>query len=256
MGAERYLYGIHAVQSLLHSNPGSITRILVHKDRFNARVRDLLQQAEKLQVPVEQVERDRLEKLAPGTHQGVVAMAHARTDYVEADLYRLLDYIDELPLLLVLDGVTDPHNLGACLRSADAAGVHAVIVPKDNSSSVTSVVSKVSCGAAETVPVVRVTNLARTLRNLQQRGLWVTGLDGEAKNSIYEVDLSGGRVLVLGSEGHGMRRLTREHCDELAAIPMRGYVSSLNVSVASGICLFEAVRQRNLAARPSPVIKI
>ncbi len=244
MSAERYLYGMHAVRSLLHSNPGSIVRILVQKDRFNARVKDLLQQADKLQVAVEQVERDRLEKLAPGAHQGVVAVAHARTDYVEDDLYRLLDYIDKPPLLLVLDGVTDPHNLGACLRSADAAGVSAVIVPKDNSAPVTAVVSKVSSGAVETVPLVRVTNLARTLKKLQQRGLWVTGLDGESDHTIYDVDLSGGRVLVMGSEGRGMRRLTREHCDELAAIPMQGYVSSLNVSVAAGICLFEAVRQR------------
>jgi 23S rRNA (guanosine2251-2'-O)-methyltransferase len=149
-----------------------------------------------------------------------------------------------VPLLLVLDGVTDPHNLGACLRSADAAGVQAVIVPKDRSASLTPVVRKVACGAAETVPLVAVTNLARTLKQLQQRGLWVVGTAGEAQQYIYELDLKIPTVIVMGAEGAGMRRLTRENCDYLARLPMAGGVSSLNVSVAAGVCLFEAVRQR------------
>jgi 23S rRNA (guanosine2251-2'-O)-methyltransferase len=160
-------------------------------------------------------------------------------------LYHLLDHLDEAPFLLVLDGVTDPHNLGACLRSADAAGVHAVIAPKDNAAGLNPTVRKVACGAAESVPFIPVTNLARTLTQLQERGLWLRGAAGEAKATVYQSDLTGPLVLVMGAEGSGLRRLTRETCDELIKIPMAGSVSSLNVSVATGVCLFEAVRQRN-----------
>lgn len=160
----------------------------------------------------------------------------------------MLEGLENDPLLLVLDGVTDPHNLGACLRSADAAGVHAVIVPKDNSVGITPVVRKVSSGAAETLPFIAVTNLARTLKSLQAKGLWITGAAvEESARELHLADLTGPRVLVMGSEGKGMRRLTREHCDELVYIPMAGEVSSLNVSVATGVCLFEAVRQRKLS---------
>lgn len=242
---DNLVYGIHAVQSLLQRSAERIEELLVQQDKFNSRVRQLLQLADKKQVAVQQVERTSLDQLVDANHQGVVARCAARKGYAEADLEGLLDSLDEPPLLLVLDGVTDPHNLGACLRSADAAGVAAVIVPKDNSASITPVVAKVSSGAAETLPFIRVTNLARTLRWLQQRGLWITGAAvDESAQPLHAADLTGPRVLVMGSEGKGMRRLTREHCDELVYIPMAGEVSSLNVSVATGVCLFEAVRQR------------
>ncbi len=159
-------------------------------------------------------------------------------------LEELLERTETPPLILVLDGVTDPHNLGACLRTADAAGATAVIVPKDKSATLTPVVRKVACGAAEVIPLVAVTNLARTLEKLQQRGLWVVGTAGEAEQEIYQQDLTGPLVMIMGAEGKGMRRLTREHCDFLVKLPMAGSVSSLNVSVATGVCLFEAVRQR------------
>jgi len=159
-------------------------------------------------------------------------------------LEEVLERTETPPLILVLDGVTDPHNLGACLRTADAAGATAVVVPKDKSATLTPVVRKVACGAAEVIPLVAVTNLSRTLEKLQQRGLWVVGTAGEAEQEIYQQDLTGPLVMIMGAEGKGMRRLTREHCDFLVKLPMAGSVSSLNVSVATGVCLFEAVRQR------------
>ena len=161
----------------------------------------------------------------------------------EADLDAVLNKQSE-PFLLVLDGVTDPHNIGACLRTADAAGVHAVIVPKDKSAGLTATARKVACGAAESVPLIQVTNLSRTLKHLQDKGVWVIGTAGEAEQLIYQVDLKGPTALVMGAEGKGMRRLTREHCDQLVKLPMAGAVSSLNVSVATGVCLYEIVRQR------------
>ena len=163
-------------------------------------------------------------------------------------LNELLDRTEGAPLILVLDGVTDPHNLGACLRTADAAGALAVIVPKDKSATLTPTVRKVACGAAEVIPLVAVTNLAATLKKLQQRGLWIVGTAGEAEQELYEQDLTGPTILIMGAEGKGMRRLTREHCDYLVRLPMAGSVSSLNVSVATGVCLFEALRQRGLKA--------
>ena len=163
----------------------------------------------------------------------------------EHDLAELLDNLTVPPFLLILDGITDPHNLGACLRTADAAGAHAVITPKDKSATLNATASKVACGAAETVPLIQVTNLARTLTQLKERGVWLLGTAGESATSIYQADLTGPLALVMGAEGKGMRRLTREHCDGLLHIPMAGSVSSLNVSVATGVCLFEAVRQRS-----------
>lgn len=238
------VFGIHAVQALLQRNVGRVERVLIQQDKFNGRIRQLMQLAQKKQVPVEQVERDEIECHAEGNHQGVVAICRNQKMLSEGDLDALLESASQ-PLVLVLDGVTDPHNLGACLRSADAAGVTAVVVPKDNSADLTSVVSKVASGAAETLPFIKVTNLARSLKNMQGKGLWVTGTAvDETSRSLYEADLSGPRVIVMGSEGKGMRRLTQEHCDELVYIPMAGEVSSLNVSVATGVCLFEAVRQR------------
>ncbi|MCB1663218.1 MAG: 23S rRNA (guanosine(2251)-2'-O)-methyltransferase RlmB [Pseudomonadales bacterium] len=240
------VYGFHPVQALLQRSPERIEQLWVQNDKFNSRIRQLLKVANHKQVPVLQVEREELDTLVDGNHQGVAARCAARQEFDEGYLEDLLDNLELAPLLLVLDGVTDPHNLGACLRTADAAGVNAVIVPKDNSAPITSTVSKVSSGAAETLPFVRVTNLARTLKWLQARGLWITGAAvDESAQVLYCADLTGPRVLVMGSEGKGMRRLTRETCDELVYIPMAGEVSSLNVSVATGVCLFEAVRQRS-----------
>lgn len=238
------VFGIHAVQALLQRNTGRVERLLIQQDKFNGRVRELVQLAQKKRISVDQVDRDELERHADGNHQGVVAICRNQKALTEGDLDELLERVSQ-PLVLVLDGVTDTHNLGACLRSADAAGVTAVVVPKDNSADLNSVVSKVASGAAETLPFIRVTNLARTLKALQSKGLWITGTAvDETSRPLYEADLTGPRVLVMGSEGKGMRRLTQEHCDELVYIPMAGEVSSLNVSVATGVCLFEAVRQR------------
>lgn len=183
------------------------------------------------------------EKAESTQHQGIVARVKAAKILAEHDLDELLAKTD-LPFLLILDGVTDPHNLGACLRNADAAGVQGIIVPKDNSVGLTAVVSKVACGAAETVPLFQVTNLARTMRHLQEKGVWIVGTAGEADCELYQADLKGPLAIAMGAEGKGLRRLSRECCDTLVSIPMSGSVSSLNVSVATGICLFEAVRQR------------
>ncbi|GAA6130874.1 23S rRNA (guanosine(2251)-2'-O)-methyltransferase RlmB [Halopseudomonas sabulinigri] len=238
------VFGVHAVQALLERNPKRVKRVLLQAGRLNDRQQQLLEQASAAGAAVQRVAGDELDKLCEGVHQGVLAEVTASQVWSEEMLTHMLDRLDSVPLLLVLDGVTDPHNLGACLRSADAAGVQAVIVPKDRSASLTPVVRKVACGAAETVPLVAVTNLARTLKQLQQRGLWVVGTAGEAQQYIYELDLKIPTVIVMGAEGAGMRRLTRENCDYLARLPMAGAVSSLNVSVAAGVCLFEAVRQR------------
>ena len=195
-------------------------------------------------VSIQQMTRKTLDDKARGAnHQGIMAKVKPAKQLNENDLDDILAQ-HSAPLLLVLDGVTDPHNLGACLRNADAAGVAAVIVPKDKSANITATVSKVACGAAETVPLVRVTNLARTMRALQEQGIWFVGTAGEATHDIYQAKLTGPLAIVMGAEGDGMRRLTRETCDDLIKIPMAGSVSSLNVSVASGVCLFEAVRQR------------
>lgn len=243
--SDNLIYGIHSVQTLLQRNPERIQQLLVQRDKFNSRIKQVMKAASHNKVAVQQVERDQLDALVDANHQGVIAQCSAQRGFDESDLEDLLDGLNEAPLLLVLDGVTDPHNLGACMRTADAAGVHAVIVPKDNSAALTPAAAKVSSGAAETLPLIRVTNLARTLKWLQSRGLWITGtaIDPSAQ-VLHEADLTGPRVLVMGSEGKGMRRLTKEHCDELLYIPMAGEVSSLNVSVATGVCLFEAVRQR------------
>ncbi|MCY1219179.1 23S rRNA (guanosine-2'-O-)-methyltransferase RlmB [compost metagenome] len=191
-----------------------------------------------------QKDRHELDEWAEGVHQGVVAEVSPSQVWGENLLDELLERTPGAPLLLALDGVTDPHNLGACLRTADAAGVLAVIVPKDKSATLNATVRKVACGAAEVMPLVAVTNLSRTLEKLQKKGLWVVGTAGEAEQEVYEQDMTGPIVLVMGAEGKGMRRLTREHCDYLVKLPMAGSVSSLNVSVATGVCLFEAVRQR------------
>jgi 23S rRNA (guanosine2251-2'-O)-methyltransferase len=240
-----YLFGLHAVQAALEQAPGSITALWIDVQRRDKRMAAILELAKQAGIPVHASDRRELETLAPGCrHQGVVARSVAPRSYDEADLEALLEGLDSPPFLLILDGVQDPHNLGACLRSADAAGVQAVIAPKDRAAALTPAAIKVASGAAQTVPFVQVANLARTLRALQERGVWLVGLDGHAEQSIYELDLHGPLALVMGAEGQGMRRLTKEHCDFLATIPMVGSVESLNVAVATGVCLFEALRQR------------
>ena len=238
------IYGVHAVEALLRHHPKRVKQVWLAEGRSDPRVQTLIELANENRVAVGQAERREMDVWVEGVHQGVVADVSPSQVWGEAMLDELLDRTDGAPLLLVLDGVTDPHNLGACLRSADAAGVHAVIVPRDKATGLTPIVRKVACGAAEVVPLIQVTNLARSLRELQERGVWLVGTAGEADHDLYQAKLTGPMALVMGAEGKGMRRLTREHCDELVSIPMAGAVSSLNVSVATGVCLFEAVRQR------------
>lgn len=244
MSDEQWVYGIHAVETLLNRQPKRLRELWFQEGRQDQRIQALQSAAEQAGCGFKWVAREVLDRQVDGRHQGVVAMLAPAATLREQDLAQLLDGLAHAPLLLILDGVTDPHNLGACLRSADAAGVDAVVVPKDNSAPVNATVRKVACGAADTVPLVQVTNLARTMTELQERGIWITGTAGEAEQSLYQADLSGPMALVMGAEGKGMRRLTRERCDFLVKLPMAGAVSSLNVSVATGICLFEAVRQR------------
>ncbi|WP_192459132.1 23S rRNA (guanosine(2251)-2'-O)-methyltransferase RlmB [Musicola keenii] len=238
------IYGIHAVKALLERDPQRFLEVFTLKGREDRRLLPLIAELEATGIAVKVANRQWLDEKAEGAvHQGIIARVREGRQYQENDLPALLETLDT-PFLLVLDGVTDPHNLGACLRSADAAGVHAVIVPRDRSAQLNATAKKVACGAAESVPLIRVTNLARTLRFLQERNVWIVGTAGEADHTLYQSKLTGPLALVMGAEGEGMRRLTREHCDELISIPMAGSVSSLNVSVATGVCLFEAVRQR------------
>lgn len=242
--SNEFIYGIHAVKAVLEREPERFIEAFVLKGRQDDRLMPILNDLQVCGVSIQQMTRKTLDDKARGAnHQGIMARVKPAKQLNENDLDDILAQ-HESPLLLVLDGVTDPHNLGACLRNADAAGVAAVIVPKDKSANITATVSKVACGAAETVPLVRVTNLARTMRALQEQGVWFVGTAGEATHDIYQAKLTGSLAIVMGAEGDGMRRLTRETCDDLIKIPMAGSVSSLNVSVASGVCLFEAVRQR------------
>ncbi|QID18571.1 23S rRNA (guanosine(2251)-2'-O)-methyltransferase RlmB [Nitrogeniibacter mangrovi] len=239
----RFIFGFHAIQSRLRNDAESIHELHVAEGRQDARSRDLVALAESLGVRVMPTDAARLDGMAGGArHQGVVARVDAQHKVLK--LEDVLETLDGPALLLVLDGVTDPHNLGACLRVADAAGAQAVIAPKDRSASLNATAIKVASGAADTVPYVTVTNLARAMRQMQEAGIWIVGAAGEAEQSLYEVDQTGPVAWVLGAEGSGLRRLTRDTCDVLAKIPMHGSVDSLNVSVATGICLFEACRQR------------
>ncbi len=248
MAENRILFGFHAVLSRMRQHAGSIQEILIDKDRIDPRMKDLLHMAEQANVRVMQVERSRLDGIAgkDGRHQGVIARV-VDTAMPYKDIHDILESdLNEPPFFLVLDGVEDPHNLGACLRVADAMGVHAVIAPKDRAVGLNATVRKVACGAAETVPFIAVTNLARTLRELKEAGVFVVGTTMNAPTTLHNTKLDGPIALVLGAEGDGMRRLTAETCDALITIPMFGSVESLNVSVASGICLYEARRQRQL----------
>ncbi len=245
------IFGLHAVSAALKYEPERLETVWVDANRRDRRLRQLLQQATEQGVMIQRAASAELDRLSDGArHQGVVACCTGLSEK-KIDLSELLDTLRESPLLLVLDGVQDPHNLGACLRSADAAGVHAVIAPTDRAVGLTPTVRKVACGAAETVPFIQVTNLSRTLRDLQDRGVWLMGATDTATSSLYQVDLSGPIALVLGAEDKGLRRLTRDCCDHLLHIPMAGSVASLNVSVATGVCLFEAVRQRSIAPNRS-----
>lgn len=244
MAQHEWLYGLHALEAVFKREPERVIELFVLKGRDDKRLIDVVNQARRFGVSVQFCQRKALDDKVDGEqHQGVVARAKQGRVQDESDLDRILD-TQKQPLILVLDGVTDPHNLGACIRTADAAGVHAVVVPKDKSAKLNPTVRKIACGAAEVIPLIPVTNLSRTLKNLQDRGVWVTGTAGEAKDDIYDVSMTGPTALVMGAEGKGMRRLTREHCDQLIKLPMAGSVSSLNVSVATGVCLYEIVRQR------------
>ncbi len=243
MSSPKVLFGFHAVGVRLKTAPRSVIEVYADPTRKDARMRQFLERAHEAGARVIEADGMRLAKLAGSHgHQGVAARVEALP--VSHSLDDLLDSIQEPPLLLVLDGVTDPHNLGACLRVADGAGAHAVIAPKDHAVGVNSTVAKVASGAAETVPYFMVTNLARTLGELKERSIWCIGTGEDAPRTVYQADLKGPVALVLGAEGAGMRQLTRKTCDELVRIPMRGAVESLNVSVASGVCLYEALRQR------------
>ena len=244
MSAPKVLFGFHAVGVRLKTAPRSVIEIYYEPTRRDARMRQFIERATEAGVRLVEADGMRLAKLTGGHgHQGVAArveiLPHAHS------LDDLLDGVEGAPLLLVLDGVTDPHNLGACLRVADGAGAHAVIAPKDHAAGINATVAKVASGAAETVPYFMVTNLARTMGELKERSIWCIGTADDAPKTLYQTDLKGPVALVLGAEGAGMRQLTRKTCDDLASIPMRGAVESLNVSVASGVCLYEALRQRS-----------
>ncbi len=239
------VFGLHAVAAALEGGARAVVEIHISERSGSRRLEEISSRAAALGIPVLTITGKALDEQATGVrHQGVMAVMRQARPLRETALENILDGLETPPLLLVLDGVQDPHNLGACLRTADAAGVHAVIVPRDRAVGITPVVRKVASGAAEHVPFIQVTNLARTLRGLKARGIWVIGSDGEANVSLFEADLTGPLALVMGAEGKGLRRLTRESCDWLMAIPMAGWVESLNVSVAAGVSLFEIVRQR------------
>jgi 23S rRNA (guanosine2251-2'-O)-methyltransferase len=245
LSATRSLFGFHAVTARLRQRPASVRAVYLAATRHDARTRELAARAETARCPVHLADEARLTQLAGSDrHQGVVAIVDASAPHVTLD--DVLDSRTEPALLLLLDGVTDPHNLGACLRNADAFGAHAVIIPKDRAVGVNATVAKAASGAADTVPVITVTNLARAMRELKERGVWLLGADVGGE-SLFDADLSGPIAWVLGAEGSGLRRLTRESCDRIVGIPLAGTVASLNVAVASGICLYATRRSRHAA---------
>lgn len=243
--AEHLIYGLHPVLALLNNPLRQTYKLYISNTRDDTRLEEILTRAKAANIPIEPLTTNLLkQRFGDVPHQGIIAEAEPPPKYTEADIPKLLEKITGPALILILDGITDPHNLGACLRSADAAGVHFVVTPKDNSANITPVVSKVASGAAESVPLIRVTNLARSIKTLQDAGIWVYGAAGEAKQTLYDLDGKGRIALVMGAEGKGMRRLTRDVCDGLFSLPMQGQVSSLNVSVATGVSLYEVTRQR------------
>lgn len=245
--ANSVIFGVHAVTRLVSEEPGRVSILYIQSGRSDATAMRLQEAARDNEISIEQVSKQRLQQLTGSErHQGVAAIVDVLAPLDERGLEELLDSVAD-PILLALDGVQDPHNLGACLRSAEAAGVTAIIIPRDRAVGVTGAVRKVASGAADSVPIARVTNLARTLRMIAGKNIWCFGAAAGEGRDLYEMDLRGPVCLVLGGESQGMRRLTREHCDALFNIPMHGNIESLNVSVAAGVCLFEAVRQRRQA---------
>jgi 23S rRNA (guanosine2251-2'-O)-methyltransferase len=244
--SDSFVYGIHAVSAVLHQQPERVHRLLFQSGMINPRIQELVELAQHHDIRVESFDKKTFERMMGNvSHQRVALNCEPLKTLQEQDIEKYLDNIQGDIFLLILDGVQDPHNLGACLRTADAAGVHMVIAPKDSSVGLTPAVKKVACGAAEILPFVQVTNLSRTMKMLKERNIWLYGTDDEAAQSIYQTNLKGGSLgLVMGSEGPGLRRLTKEDCDVLVSIPMYGSVPSLNVAVATGVCLFECVRQR------------
>ena len=240
-----FLNGVHSVQSALEHDASNVTQLWVAENKRNPRIDKLLVRAEKLNLKVESTTTSALDRLTGSRqHQGIVAEYEAKELASENDLFDMVTSASKPLLLLILDGVTDPHNLGACLRTAEGAGVDAVIAPKDKAASLTPTARKVASGAAETMPFVRVTNLARTMQLLKESGVWITGTSDKTDQELYNADFKGATAIVMGAEDKGLRRLTEEACDHLISIPMMGSVSSLNVSVATGVVLYEAVRQR------------
>jgi 23S rRNA (guanosine2251-2'-O)-methyltransferase len=245
-----FIFGLHAIQAALELPVTRVTEIWLADERHDGRIEDIITAAKAHDIVPNKITKSELDDMIPDArHQGGIAKCSPLKEVTETDLLKLVDdLIDNgtAPLLLILDGVQDPHNLGACLRTAEAAGAHAVIAPKDRASGLTATAMKVSSGSAERLPFVQVTNLARILRELQQTGVWLVGTSGDSESTLYDVELKGPMAIVLGAEGRGIRRLTREHCDQVVHIPMQGSAESLNVSVAAGVCLFEAARQRGL----------
>lgn len=242
--SQHLTYGIHACLAILKKSPERIQKLQCLKGRDDKRLNDIIQLANSAGIHIEYVSRDALDRQTNENHQGVIAFSQSAGVLGENDLAGLIQSLDHPAFVVILDGVQDPHNLGACIRTAEAAGADCLIIPKDKAVGITPVVQKVACGAAETLPIIQATNLARAMRILKDEGVWLYGAAGEAEQSIYELDLKGAIALVMGAEGAGLRQLTRKECDGLMRIPMAGYVSSLNVSVATGVCCFEAVRQR------------
>ena len=250
MNKNNLIYGIHAVQTAVTRTPQSVLEVWFDANRADKRMVEIQNQVRKNGLILHEVPRQELDHLLPGVnHQGVIAHCSMPSVLTEAELFSLVDHliIHDWPLKLILDGVQDPHNLGACVRSADGVGVDAVIIPKDKSVGITPVVAKVASGALNNVPVVQVTNLARTMEQLKKAGIWIVGMDDKGDQTLFQVDLTSPVAIALGAEGSGLRRLTKEKCDFLVKLPMLGVVESLNVSVASGICLYEALRQRTYA---------
>ena len=246
MANQRLIYSFHAVNARLWQNPKSLIELYVSEGKNDARTREVIEKAATEKVRLHFADAERMAKLCKNArHQGVIGFVDASKNHVH--LEDVLEHLKEPPLLLVLDGITDPHNLGACLRTADAMGVHAVVAPKDRSAGLNATVSKVACGAAETVPYITVTNLARTLRSLKDQGIWVIGTDTGGSADLFHFSIPQSVAWVMGSEGDGMRRLTRELCDDLVSIPMFGMVESMNVSVSTGMVLAETRRQRTAA---------
>lgn len=243
--SDEIIFGIHAVQAALNTHPEKILEIIIQQERHDQKIQAIIHLAQTHKITIREYPKKKLDEMTAGVHQGILAKCHKAQAWKEEDLKTLLEKITEPAFILILDEVQDPHNLGACLRTANAAGVHCVIAPKDNSVGLTPAVKKVAAGAAEITPFIQVTNLARTIRWLKEQGIWIYGTTEDATESLFKTDLKGPMALAMGAEGHGLRRLTKDLCDFLIAIPMLGTVESLNVSVATAVCLYEAIRQRN-----------